>query len=589
MPIFAFPWAFLGLFAAGGLAAVYLLRNRSRQWPVSSLMLWTFPTRPKHGGRTVQRIQLPLLFFLELLAILLIVFAAAGPRIRTQTPKQMVVVLDDSFSMHAGGETSARDQAVEALLEILDEDEYVVHLLQAGLEVDILGKGIRSRGRLKQRLKKWTCLSPAARLEKAVTLGNEMCPQGRILVLTDHAPTTTPQGGRIEWHGFGLGGGNFAVVNAVRTAHDKAQRVLLEVAYYAPGFSDGKTTGLSTLTITGENLKPRTIPLTLTPGTIRQIVFDLPENTPAITATLAPDALRKDNQAILLPEEPRRVRVKTDISNSAMQRPVQRALEASDLFEQAYTTPDLLITDQPETPTGASPSTWTLTLLTSKNAKPLVGPFVVDQSHPLTEGLSLEGVVWAADMKKNLPGRPVILAGNTPLLTDAEHVSGRHSLRMQFTPKLSTLQSTPNWPVLLCNLLRWRSEQKPGLAQSNIRLGWQARIALPRPMESVNVIAPDEEKYTIPAPRRTAVVPGRRIGVYRVQASENLYTFACNLISPGESDLSQATPGVWGAWDEIHTFEREYVSVAYVPVLLALAVLIGHMALLRRFRGRGGA
>jgi hypothetical protein len=585
MPIFAFPWAFLGFAAAGGLAAVYLLRNRSRRRPVSSLMLWTFPTRPKHGGRTIQRIQMPLLFFLELLAILLIVIAAAGPRIRTRAARQMVVVLDDSFSMLAGGDRSPRRQAEVELLDMLNRDDYVVHLLLAGSEVDILGEGIGSREHLRTLLKKWRCFRPASRLEKAVTLGNEMCPSGRILVLTDHRPGATPAGGRIEWHGFGLPSRNFAIVNAVRTARDEKQRVLLEIASFSPG--GAPASGRTTLTISAPNLKPRTHSLTLSPRQVKQIVFDLPSGAPAITATLADDALAVDNQAVLLPEAPRRVRVKTQIADSNLQPQVHRALEATGLMEQAHSTPDLLITDRPVA-ASLGAHTWTLQLLASKKAKSLLGPFIVDRASPLAEGLSLEGVVWAADSDVKLTGRPILLAGNTTLLSDAEYAGGSHDVKMQFTPKLSTLQGTPNWPVLFCNLLRWRSEAMPGLAQPNLRLGWQAEISLPVEMESVNVIAPDGETYRLPALHRSVAVPGRRIGVYRVQAGPNEYAFACNPISPGESDLSQATPGVWGAWDEIRTFQREYVSVAYVPILLAMAVLILHMFLLAKFSGRGG-
>jgi hypothetical protein len=624
MPIFAFPWAFLGLFAAGGLAAVYLLRNRSRRWTVSSLMLWTFPTRPKHGGRMIQRIQIPLLFFLELLAILLIVLAAAGPRIRTRAARQMVVVLDDSFSMLANGGRSPRDQAEAELLDILQRDDYVVHLFKAGSDVEILGKGIRSREHLKTLLKQWPCLSPAGQLEKAVTLANEMCPGGRILVLTDHAPDAPPTGGRIEWHGFGLPSRNFAIVNAVRTAHDNAQRVLLEIANFSPADA-GSIDAQTTLTIRAKNMKPRTHQIALSPGRVKQIVFDLPSGAPAITAMLTDDALLLDNQAVLLPEASRRVRVKTQIADSTLQSQVLRALEATGLTDRlesvagvspargegilpskrpdtrgrdtrdtielqnrfAHAAPDLLITDRPVT-ASTNGRTWTLQLLASKNAKSLLGPFIVDRANPLTEGLSLEGVVWAADSDRKFTGRPILLAGNTTLLADAEHASGAHDIRMQFTPKLSTLQNTPNWPVLFCNLLRWRGDVMPGLAQPNLRLGWQAEISLPTEMDSVNVTAPDGEEYTIPTLHRGVAVPARRIGVYRVQAGSNTYLFACNPISPGESDLTKASPGVWGAWDEIQTFQREYVSVAYAPILLALAVLVLHMALLARSGGRSG-
>jgi len=67
------------------------------------------------------------------------------------------------------------------------------------------------------------------------------------------------------------------------------------------------------------------------------------------------------------------------------------------------------------------PDTWVVRLLVEKEAEAFVGPFVLDRSHPLTEGLSLQGVVWGAGPGKSLPGLPVVLAGNVPLLTDAAY------------------------------------------------------------------------------------------------------------------------------------------------------------------------
>jgi hypothetical protein len=70
--------------------------------------------------------------------------------------------------------------------------------------------------------------------------------------------------------------------------------------------------------------------------------------------------------------------------------------------------------------------------------------------------LSLDGVVWGAG-KTSLPAAAsVITAGNIPLLTDVERAGGRHDLRLRFRPDLSTLQNSPNWPILIWNLIDWR-------------------------------------------------------------------------------------------------------------------------------------
>src|SRR5882672_5647578 len=103
MPVFTFTFAFIGLLAAPALVAIYWLRSRSRDRRVSSLLLWLDERRIWKGGRFIHRLQTPLLFFLELLAILLLVTAAAGPMMRAgESGRPLAVVLDDSFSMLAG-------------------------------------------------------------------------------------------------------------------------------------------------------------------------------------------------------------------------------------------------------------------------------------------------------------------------------------------------------------------------------------------------------------------------------------------------------------------------------------------------------
>ena len=91
-----------GPVGAAALVAVYWLRNRSRRVVVSSLVFWSDVRRPRRGGLILQRLQTPLCFFLELLAIALLVAAAAGPAILSrEIVRPLVVVLDDSYSMLA--------------------------------------------------------------------------------------------------------------------------------------------------------------------------------------------------------------------------------------------------------------------------------------------------------------------------------------------------------------------------------------------------------------------------------------------------------------------------------------------------------
>src|ERR1019366_112067 len=98
--------------------------------------------------------------------------------------------------------------------------------------------------------------------------------------------------------------------------------------------------------------------------------------------------------------------------------------------------PELVISDTGGAPASlAGSNSWTLRLLSSGATNAYTGPFIVDNSHPLAEGIALEGVVWAAASITNTPGDiPVILAGNVPLLSTREDLTGRRHLTLNLNP-----------------------------------------------------------------------------------------------------------------------------------------------------------
>src|SRR4051794_23455548 len=112
---FATPLALAALVSLPALAAIYYLRNRYRREVVSSLMLWQNIAAPREGGARFERMQLPLVMLLELTALLMLVIAAAGPRVWAAAAKlPLVIVLDDSASMQL-----SRDRAQRALDDLL--------------------------------------------------------------------------------------------------------------------------------------------------------------------------------------------------------------------------------------------------------------------------------------------------------------------------------------------------------------------------------------------------------------------------------------------------------------------------------------
>jgi Aerotolerance regulator N-terminal len=585
MPVFAFPLAFIGLIAVPALIAIYFLRSRAREQRVSSLLLWLHERQMWDGGQRVHRLQTPLLFFLELFALILLVTAAAGPKLKAgEGGRPLVIVLDDSFSMLAGNEESPRNRAVRAIEKELGSNRYEpVRFVLAGETPQVLGEGRV----VEELLRGWKCAAPAAKMEEAIALAFELGrSRARVLAVTDRQPSDAISDSRLQWWAFGSARPNVAFVNAARTTRDNEDRVLLEIANLS-------TSSISTtLTIESISLPGTTNPqsasisssnpqsISLGANETRRLVLTFKSGAPPLRASLSGDALDADNEIVLLPESERLVRVYMRLRDAALRAVIERALQSMQGVLLAADRPELVITDAEAKI--EDQDAWTLRIISEKDAASFLGPFVVDRAHPLSDGLSLGGAVWGSGRGEQLPGSPIITAGNVPLLSDVERL-GRHELRLRLRPDLSTLQETPNWPILIWNLINWRALSMPGLERANVRLGSDATLKVPPGVESVKVTDPLRRTTELPAREKAVTIKAETIGVYQVEASRNRYSFAANALQREESDLTRAASGRWGDWANATELQWEYRNIGWLLLLLAMTVLAIHALLVKRF------
>jgi len=588
MPFLTFPLALLALATLPALTAIYILRNRFRRRQVSSLMLWQFRVQSKEGGVKVHRLQLPLLFFLELLALLLLVTAAAGPHWRLpQSVRPLVVILDDSFSMRATRDgIPVRTRASEFLRRLFQrQPPPSTRLILAGKEARLLGTSARTWAEVDELLKQWQCWAPEARIESALKLAGELGrQQANFLVLTDHKPAEDVDAwqkasvtGRIEWHAFGKPLDNLAIVTAARTTFGEQDRCLIEVANLSDAAQQARLEVRS-----GTNVAQNSV-LLVSPRERNRVVFNVTAATPELQVTLEPDVLAEDNEVRLLPTMRKKVRVQVALTDTNLNELATRTLDATGLRATLTEHPELVI-HQVASPVLGS-NAWSLRWNSPAESTAFTGPFLVDGSHPLAQGLALQGVVWSAAVTTNVPGEiPVILAGNTPLLSVREEMSGRRHLTLNLNPTLSTLAATPDWPVLLWNLLQWRVAETPGLRESNARLG--SEIMLKTTGEPVLVIWPDASQHNFPKPGNELALEAPMPGTYSVAMGAATNQFAVNLLAADESDLRNCASGRWGNWAAETGGQREETAVTWLFGLVTLGILSAHLYLVAV--GKGG-
>ena len=583
LPFFAYPLALVALAALPALAAIYLFRHRFRRRTVSSLLLWRFQAQSREGGVKVQRLQLPLLFFLELLALLLLAVAASGPQWKQpHAGRPLIVVLDDSFSMRAVHEdASARDRAHQFLEQLLRQQPPLsTRLVLAGPQPRVAGPLVHTWTELNELLNGWTCHAPFASMDDAITLASELGGEtANVLVLTDHPPADPRMpGDRLQWQAYGQPVPNLAMVNASRAAHADQDRCLLEIANYSATPRSARLdvrTGSNTL---------QTAALELAPRERQRLVFNVPSGTPLLDATLESDALVEDNAIQLLPPVRRRVRVRVALTNAATAELVDRALEVTGLRAAISADPELTLHHSETAPAGTN--TWGVRWVISSgaDAAAYTGPFVVDGTHPLAEGLGLQGVVWTATTNLAIPqgSVPVILAGNTPLVLAREDALGRRQITLNLNPELSTLHHTPDWPILFWNLLQWRASEQPGLLENNARLG--AEVQLLTAGQPVEVTWPDGTTKSFPQTADRLALETPLPGLYSVVMGNSTNAFAVNPLAAEESELADCVTGRWGAWKNEADQRLQLASAAWILGLAALTVMTLHLFLLARGR-----
>jgi len=375
--IFSLPFALFGLSSIPVLVAIYLLRNRFRLHPVSSLMLWEQQTRVHRQGKFISRIQTPLLFFIELLILLMLVLAAAGPLMRTaKDTRYFVIVLDDSYSMLADDSgTTVRDKAVRGIRQLLDKSgRFNARFISAGSNPQVVGESLRTRSEVDALLDDWKCMSASADLAAAVNLAIELAGKSaHILIVTDHKPDTLPGQGRLEWWAFGKSLANVAFVNATRKSFDLKQRCFLEIA----NLSDSSITKRLTVESLDDSETVMQRLLEFEPKSTNRIFFEPEDDSAGLRAYFTDDALAVDNEVILLPEIKKTVRVQIKIEDELLAGAVKLAVNASKHGRLSSVEPHLFITDTP--PSSYVSDSWTLRIINEPNASAYLGPFIIDR------------------------------------------------------------------------------------------------------------------------------------------------------------------------------------------------------------------
>src|SRR5262249_26318480 len=151
---------------------------------------------------------------------------------------------------------------------------------------------------------------------------------------------------------------------------------------------------------------------------------------------------------------------------------------------------------------------------------------------------------------------------------------------LRFRPDVSTVQTTPDWPILLANLVAWRSAALPGPDRVNVRLGEQVVVNLPVYRETVVLSSPARGTRTVPVKGRVGACPADELGVSRLTSEDTTWQVAVNALSADESDLRECQEGRWGDWLDETTLRQEYRGMTWLLLVALLGLGCVHLYLM---------
>jgi VWA domain-containing protein/aerotolerance regulator-like protein len=601
------PLGLIALLAIPAIIGIHLFRRRFRRRSVAGLFLWASPGQDPSSGRRIHRLENNASLWLELLLALCAAIYLLDLRLgESASLPHEIIVLDDSLSMQAksadgGAASRAREQIDELLREAGPRSQ--VSIVLAGSRPQVLIGPAAPAPTAREALETWQPRQAQADMPAALELARELAgPDAIVRVLSDlRPPEAMALEPRIDWIAVGRPVWNAALTALRRErglADDAPDRIFVRIELFDP---QGR--GARPIEVRVHRGAAAGDPASLlvlrerhdveTEGGLR-IELEIPaaDAQGDLWISLSDDALPADGRAQLVRPPLRRVKVALLFAEDDPRRafaaravaaipeaelftpasgddePAHLLIGASELMRSADEAFAALPTNRatsflrvgaalPEVESDGPAKDQTGGAANSDarvaEAPPLLGPFLSESGHPLLEGLSFDRVLWRGAGRLGENWTPLVSAGDWTLI-GAEAANAERSFILNVALGRGSLVKSPDWPILVANLVAERRRRLPGSDRSNLRFGESLTLTLPataKPMPNAEgeqneapeavLIAPSGQRRELP-PLSTLRLAGLdELGLWEVRRGEaSFHRFAINALDARESDLRRA-------------------------------------------------
>lgn len=548
---------------ATAIILLYLLKLKRREHVVSSVFLWQHAIQDVQANAPFQKLKKNLLLFIQLGALLLVIAALARPfaRVAGLEGQSIVVVIDSSASMSATDVGRSRfDEAKRIALRTADQmgkgDSMLV--ITAAAKTRVASSFTSDKKALSAAISALRPKDTRANLREAIGLALSLVSKKRnpqIIIISDggFAPVSDIRTGKakISFIKVGKRADN---VGIVAMDSRKTLEGVQEVFVGLRNFSEHKRDFQMEVYLNDQLVDIRDESLEIG-ASKEEILSGLPNAGGRLTVKLAlKDDLAADNTAhvYLTVQKLRSVLIVTK-GNMFLERafnlnPYTEVIKAS-AVPADISKYDIAVFDGIKPPNDLPPGGYLLINTDSKAApahlsRALPQPEIIDSSktHPAAAYVDFMGMQLAEAKELKIANWGLELvecAGGT--IAAAGETGGKRIVVLGWDILASDFPLRVGFPIFITNCIEWLGRGDADSGKIALHTSDVAAIELQGEREAI-ITDPDNRVTRVQATGNTGYFDGTEaVGVYKVKIGKKTQEFACNLLSPQESDTKPQT------------------------------------------------
>ncbi len=526
------PLGLLALLGIPAVLAIHFLQRKAIELPVSTLFLLERTHRDAASGRRLERIIPSIPLWMQLLAVLLLAWFLAEPRIqKSGSVQRIAVVLDSSASMGV-----FKDAAIARLVAELPGFQGPASTIELTVIESAPNRPRLYAGssieELKTVLEKWQPYDGLTDPTQAIRLARSLVSrEGTVIYLTDTPVDSLPFDARLISVGDPLDNVGFTGVSFATEENALVWRAFVR--------NYGKTAVDRTWSIQTDTGGTEPRPIRLDAGALVTLQAAFPTDAQNVRLVLSPDRFTLDDTLPLVAPKPKSLSLFTATSPAFadLTAKLLRSLDAAVPTNDAATA-DLSITSYDPLDPVLPPGNSIIFVEDSTRTGAYLKGGIVAEAHPLMDSLNWQSLLVRETIELDrLSTDTVLLWQDKRPLIFLREKPGSRQLCFNFDLRLSNALNQPAFIVLLHRFAELIRENKVAPTSANLETGQPIKITAATAIP-LQIAAADLTGKPLPSPVSTTHAPATPCFLTIRQNDAPLLEAAVHFADTREADFS---------------------------------------------------